>query len=446
MNTTPSRKTGKQKPDWPKEVQPGRTIVRVYRRTTPQGHFAFMVANYADGKNRRFDSYASEADALAAADTLARRLDARDYVAAAMTQAEALEYANAVTRLKPFNVTVDAGTAALAEVLKIVGDLANLHAAARFYKERHKTITKKSITDAVAEFLKLKESRGMAMRYREDLNYRLGKFSADFQMDVHSVTTALVQEWLDTRKDDKGKPLSPQSYTNFRRVLSTFFKFAVARGYAVDNPLDGAERVKVRNGESIQIFTPAEIARLLMAATPDFLPSLAIGAFAGLRSAEIERLTWQDIDLVARLITVGASQAKTGSRRLVPVSDNLAAWLDPYAGRQGRVWEGSSDMFYRAQEATADATAVAADEAKGVKAQKAVTWKSNALRHSYASYRLAQIGDAGRLSGEMGNSAAMIFRHYRELVKPEAAQRWFSVKPEGEASNVLPMPAASVAQ
>jgi hypothetical protein len=145
------------------------------------------------------------------------------------------------------------------------------------------------------------------------------------------------------------------------------------------------------------------------------------------------------------MIVVGAGKSKTASRRIVPIADNLAAWLAPYAGREGKVWRGSSDMFYRAQEATAAATAVEADEAKGVKAQKPVEWKGNALRHSYASYRFAQTGDAGRVAGECGNSAAVIHRHYRELVKPEAAQRWFAVKPEGEASNVLPLSAAAAA-
>jgi hypothetical protein len=38
------------------------------------------------------------------------------------------------------------------------------------------------------------------------------------------------------------------------------------------------------------IFTPSEIGKLLAVASPAFLPCLAIGAFAGLRSAEIERL------------------------------------------------------------------------------------------------------------------------------------------------------------
>jgi hypothetical protein len=80
---------------------------------------------------------------------------------------------------------------------------------------------------------------------------------------------------------------------------------------------------------------------------------------------------------------------------------------------------------------------VEADEKSGVKAQKAVAWKANGLRHSYASYRFAQIGDAGRVAGELGNSATVVHRHYRELVKPGDAERWFSVKPDGRPANLL---------
>jgi len=59
--------------------------VTVYRRKTPSGNFAFMVANYADGE-RRFDSYATEADALEPRRLWPSGIDARDYVAATMTR------------------------------------------------------------------------------------------------------------------------------------------------------------------------------------------------------------------------------------------------------------------------------------------------------------------------------------------------------------------------
>jgi imidazole glycerol phosphate synthase subunit HisF len=64
-----------------------------------------MVANYVDGK-RRFGSYAREAKALSAAEMLAKRIDARAYVAASLTHEQAIEYADAVATLKRAGVSV----------------------------------------------------------------------------------------------------------------------------------------------------------------------------------------------------------------------------------------------------------------------------------------------------------------------------------------------------
>ena len=444
MKATLSRKVEKVKSEWPKVVQPGRASVTVYRRQTPGGRWAFMLANYVGGK-RRFDCYPDEGAAMEAADLLARGLDRRDYVAASMTQTEALEYANAVSRLKPLGLTVDAATSALAACVGtgagMVPDLAGLHAAIKFYCARNKVVTKKPVAEVVAEFLAVKAARGASERYLRDLTSRLTHFAADCQKAASAVVTSDVQAWLD------GLKLSPQSYSNFRIVLHTFFKFAVARGYAVDNPISATERLKVRGGD-IEIFTPVEIGRLLetcRAEFPEYLPCLALGAFAGLRSAELERLEWKDVDLTARHIIVGASKSKTASRRIVPISDNLLVWLQPYAASVGKVWRGTTGVFYLSQQELAAATAVQADEAKGVVALSAVKWKQNALRHSYVSYRVAVTGDAGRTAGECGNSAVIIHRHYRELCTPADGARWFDVKPANAAANVVALPLAASA-
>ena len=55
-----------------------------------------------------------------------------------------------------------------------------------------------------------------------------------------------------------------------------------------------------------------------------------------IRMAELARLDWKAVDLDRRFIEVRAGQAKTASRRLVPITDNLAAWLRPLE-RKGKV-------------------------------------------------------------------------------------------------------------
>jgi len=435
MKLIASRKR-QQEQTWPRKVQPGRAIVTVYRRKTPTGNIGYMVVNYADGK-RRFDSYATETEALEAADKLAKQIDKRDYVAASMTQAQAVEYADAIAALAPFNVTIRAACSAVAESLKTVGDLSSVHAAIKFYAARHKQTTKKPVAELVAELLEVKRGRGASPRYIGDLESRLRRFSDDCLKDANTVTTADIQSWLD------GLELSTQSYNNFRRVVHLLFQFAVARGFAADNPVAGTEKVKIKNGE-IGIFSPDDIARLLAAADEDFRPCLALGAFAGLRTAEIERLAWEDIDLPGRMIKIGASKSKTASRRIVPIHDNLRAWLAPYAERQGKVWTSDSITFTNRERQTAAATAVVADGADAIKPRKPVKWQRNGLRHSYASYRFAQIGDAGRVAGELGNSAAVVHRHYRELVKPADALQWFNVCPN-RAGNIVELTAVEAA-
>ena len=57
-------------------------------------------------------------------------------------------------------------------------------------------------------------------------------------------------------------------------------------------------------------------------------------------------------------------------------------------------------------------------------------WPRNVLRHSFISYRIAIVKSADQVALEAGNSAAIIFRHYRELVTEDVADEWFSILPE----------------
>src|SRR5262249_45004019 len=135
------------------------------------------------------------------------------------------------------------------------------------------------------------------------------------------------------------------------------------------------------------ILSPEQTARLLETASAETLPLFALGVFAGLRSAEIERLEWRHIKWDEGLIEVPALSSKTASRRLVTMQPNLIGWLEPYRGHQGPICP--PNHYRRLIEDRRNA---------GI-----TDWPSNALRHSFASYHLAHFKNAPALSLELGH-------------------------------------------
>jgi hypothetical protein len=56
-------------------------------------------------------------------------------------------------------------------------------------------------------------------------------------------------------------------------------------------------------------------------------------------------------------------------------------------------------------------------------------WPENCMRHSFVSYRLAATQNAPQTALESGHDQAVLFKHYRELVRPKDAERFFSIRP-----------------
>jgi len=118
--------------------------------------------------------------------------------------------------------------------------------------------------------------------------------------------------------------------------------------------------------------------------------------------------------LQSGLIEVTAKKAKSARRRFVRIQSNLAKWLQPYARVSGNV----TPPKYR--EVLDAARQVARIE----------QWPHNALRHSFASYHLAHFNDAAALALELGHSNSnLVFQHYRQLVKPKDAERYWKIAP-----------------
>ena len=293
---------------------------------------------------------------------------------------------------------------------------------ADFLRRTERTVP---VAELIAMFLKAKKADGRAPRYLADLQTRLGAFRDSFGDKLTAaVTTRDLDDWL------HGLPLGPQSRVNYRRVLHALFNFACAREFARDNPVTRTGKPKVFAKEP-GILTPAQFERLLNAADERLRPALVIGGFAGLRPAELHRLTWDAVNLEERHVSVSAKTSKTASRRLVPICDNLLAWLLTAPKRIGPVLPVS--------DAIGRGLSLAAREAAGIK-----KWPADALRHSWVSYRFALTGDAARTAGEAGHDVAVLHKHYRALATRAEAERWFAIIPSDHSAKTVAFEAAVV--
>lgn len=147
------------------------------------------------------------------------------------------------------------------------------------------------------------------------------------------------------------------------------------------------------------------------------IPFITLGAFAGLRSAEIHRLNWEAVRIEDGFIELKAGQTKTASRRLVPLEANLREWLLPRLGK---------GLVMKEDELWKEVTALGKKLKLG--------WPQNVLRHSYITYRVARDKDVNRVALDSGNSPNIIFKHYRELAPDAQAQKWFAVTPDSVAA------------
>jgi integrase len=424
----------------PYEVRFGTFKARVYAGTNTVGGKTYptftLVYQSARGTPRIRKRFTSLEAAKAEADAVARREAGQAEQVRRLTIAEVHDFVKASQVLKPLGLDVLAAAMQFAESARMLPEGVTVKEAVADYVRRNKAVREsRTVAELVREYIAAKETSGRSTRHVEDLRGRLKRFADAFQMPVASITGPMLQAYLDSRD------VSARSKLNDIRHALSALRWGVKRKYAPRDLLDEIEAIELPEAKPSEtlIFSPEELREMFASIRPELVPWLCMGAFCGLRSAEILRLDWQQVNLERRFVEVKAQNAKTAARRLVPLCDAAVEWLTPHRKESGRVSHFAED---NKAYAAAAASVNAAREAAGVKQQ--FVWKRNGLRHSFCSYRLAVTSDAAKTALEAGNSPAMIFRHYRQLVTADEAARWFSVAPT-RAENVLPMPLAATA-
>jgi integrase len=388
-------------------VKRGNTTTKIYRHKSRKykGKYyeLFTVAYSLNGRQRR-KNFSRYKDAWNFASDAATTLEKGRAQVLSLGAADWQSYLAAKNLLRPFGIP--------------------LHEAIEEYvamRERKKTIEKR-VGDVVDELLEAKKQDRLSDRYIETLRTYLLRFADSFQTNIGSINTGAIVRWLDSLK------IGSRSRNNVRQAIVTLFNFARRRGYLPKGETTEAadvETVRDHDGD-IAILTPVQLTKLFRNAKHDYQLYFALAAFTGIRSAELLRLEWSEINFEKGHIEVKAQKAKTATRRLVPIQPNLAKWLAPYRSRKGKLFQSRRTV----------------DSAIKFAKRLNIPWKANCLRHSYATYRLSMVPDAGRIALEMGNSPAKLFTNYRDLDRENHAPEWFAIEPERRSKKIVPFTAA----
>jgi integrase len=355
-------------------------------------HLKFVVAYREAGKRKRtFFENKTQAESFADFKNAERQRDGIEH--AEFPTALRVMAQNAVEKLQPHGKTIDDAVAHY---------VAHLEASAKSC----------NAVELVKELVAAKERDGLSVRHVSDLRSRLNIFAKKFDgKPVATITSAAIDDWL------RSLPVSPVTRNHYRRVVILAFNFAVKRRYATDNPAAitaEAKEPKTKPG----ILTVEQATALLVNASPEIVPYIAIGLFAGVRRAEIERLDWSEIDFDGGHIEVTAEKSKSNiANRFITIQPNLREWLLPHRKLRGNVTPQNTFEFWQAFNQARAAAGI-------------TEWPDNALRHSFASYHVAHFKDAKALALEMGHrDSGILFNHYRALVKPKEAARFWSIRP-----------------
>ena len=423
-------------PKFPITLTAGATAIKIYRSPLRvpvvsgagvktgevTSYDSFVVVHYRAGKRKR-QRFKSLELAQAEAGRVRASLLNEDSSGLQLTGKDLLAFTQANRVAEELGMPLDLLAHEHAAAKKILGEVSLLEAA-QFYDRHGKTVkAQKNIPEVVAELIAGLKADHKSDYHIRDMERRLGVFGQQFPGLIMQVDTKAISGWLRNVKgrDNDGNDIefAPKTRNHYRNAVVQLFNYARDHGYLPKGMPTEVEGVKALGVVSPvnEIFTVEEMTTLLTQAPAHLIPSLAVKAFSGVRTEEMVRMDWRSVNFENKHIILAADVTKTKQRRLIPMSDNLVAWLTPYRGTIGRI----SARWVSPQ------TLVHAFDWFGKKS--GIHVGANKFRNSYITYRVALTHDVQRVSLESGNSPRVIQREYLELATEDDGRRWFNIFP-----------------
>ena len=297
-----------------------------------------------------------------------------------------------------------------------------LRAAVNFIEKHGKEPPAVRLEIVARDFLNAKQSAGCRPRYLARLRDSIGRFlTGRRDKPIAEVTPAEIREYISRNG------WAPRTARGYLCDVQTLFSFAVRNRYCRENTAEAVDKPRLEDRPPGILTVPqsASLIHTCLAAEPSLLATLVLCLFAGIRPEEARRMEW--VNIGPEFIEITGAKAKTRRRRLVPITPQLRAWLDAACKAESELpVRNFPNKFNRVRRL----------------AKILDGWPQDAMRHSFASYHLAKHRNENETALVMGNSPQMLFNHYREIVRPDEAAKFFSIMPGDGANAAEDMPAS----
>ncbi|MFA4902820.1 MAG: tyrosine-type recombinase/integrase [Desulfobaccales bacterium] len=242
-------------------------------------------------------------------------------------------------------------------------------------------------------------------------------------LNCGDITTQMVQAYLIHRGKD-----SAFAANRDLRYLRAIFNFGVKQGLIIANPTKGLEFMPVER-KLRYVPSKEDVARVLLAADPDSQDYLVAIMDTMGRVSEINRLTWEDVDLEARYVVLYTRKKKGGhlTPRKVSMTTRLHSMLAKrYKNRDktkpwvfwGRHWSRKAGGFVEGPYQDRKGLMRILCRKAGVK-----YFRYHALRHFGASVlerANVPIGSIQRILGHENRTTTEIYLHSISEAEREA--------------------------